>query len=39
MDAWQRAGEPARARAAAQGYLGRYPHGAYADLARRLTQR
>jgi hypothetical protein len=39
MDAWQRAGEPARARAAAQAYLGRYPHGAYADLARRLTQR
>ena len=39
MDAWQRAGEPERARAAAQAYLGRYPHGTYADLARRLTLR
>jgi FecR protein len=39
MDAWQRAGEPARAREAAQGYLTRYPRGAYADLARRLTLR
>ncbi len=39
MDAWQRAGEPVRAREAAQGYLTRYPRGAYADLARRLTLR
>jgi hypothetical protein len=39
MDAWQRAGEPARARGAAQAYLGRYPHGTYSDLARRLTMR
>jgi FecR protein len=39
MDAWQRAGEPTRAREAGQGYLARYPHGAYADLARRLTLR
>jgi hypothetical protein len=37
MDAWQRAGERARARDAAQAYLARYPHGTYADLARRLT--
>jgi hypothetical protein len=39
MDAWQRAGEPARARVAAQAYLGRYPRGTYADLAHRLTMR
>jgi hypothetical protein len=39
MDAWQRAGEAGRARAAAQAYLGRYAHGTYADLARRLTMR
>jgi hypothetical protein len=39
MAAWQRAGEPARARGAAQAYLGRYPHGTYSDLARRLTMR
>lgn len=39
MDAWQRAGEGARAREAAHGYLARYPHGAYGDLARRLAQR
>jgi hypothetical protein len=39
MDAWQRAGEGARAREAARGYLARYPHGAYGDLARRLAQR
>jgi hypothetical protein len=39
MDAWQRAGEGARARDSARGYLVRYPHGAYGDLARRLAQR
>jgi hypothetical protein len=39
MDAWQRAGEAGRAREAARGYLARYPHGAYGDLARRLAQR
>jgi hypothetical protein len=39
IDAWQRAGEAGNARVAAKGYLARYPHGAYADLARRLALR
>jgi hypothetical protein len=38
MEAWQRAGEPAKARAAGQQYLARHPRGLYSDLARRLTQ-
>ena len=38
MDAWQRAGNAAQARAVAATYLSRYPRGQYADLARRLTR-
>jgi hypothetical protein len=38
MEAWQRAGEPSRAREAAQGYLARHPTGPYADLARRTKR-
>jgi hypothetical protein len=38
MEAWQRAGEPSKARQAARDYLARHPTGPYADLARR-TQR
>jgi hypothetical protein len=38
MEAWQRAGEPAQARAIAEAYLTRSPNGQYADLARRLAQ-
>jgi hypothetical protein len=38
MEAWQRAGEPSKARQAAEDYLARHPAGQYADLARR-TQR
>ncbi len=38
MEAWQRAGNAAQARAAAAAYLSRYPRGQYADLARRLTR-
>jgi hypothetical protein len=39
MEAWQRAGDAPRARAAAQAYLARSPSGTYADLARRLAPR
>jgi hypothetical protein len=38
MEAWERAGETSKARAAAESYLLRHPHGQYADLARRLTR-
>jgi hypothetical protein len=38
MESWQRAGEPAKARAVGESYLARAPHGQYADLARRLTR-
>jgi hypothetical protein len=38
MEAWQRAGEPSKAREAAQGYLARHPTGPYADLARRTKR-
>ncbi len=37
MEAWQRAGERARARASAQEYLRQYPSGAQAPLARQLA--
>ena len=37
MEAWQRAGVPDRARAAAQAYLHQYPSGAQAPLARQLA--
>jgi hypothetical protein len=38
MEAWQRAGEPAKARAVGEAYLAQSPTGQYADLARRLTR-
>jgi hypothetical protein len=38
MEAWQRAGEPSKAREAAQSYLVRHPTGPYADLARRTKR-
>jgi hypothetical protein len=38
MEAWQRAGEPARARQAAEEYLARHPGGQFADLARRTKR-
>jgi hypothetical protein len=37
MEAWQRAGEPGRAREVGAAYLARYPRGQYAELARRLA--
>jgi transmembrane sensor len=37
MEAWQRAGAPDRARAAAEEYLRQYPSGTQAALARRLA--
>jgi hypothetical protein len=39
IEAWQRAGEPEKARRAASRYLVDYPTGAHAALARQLTSR